>query len=172
MSNIYATFKNYTDANQFAKRALDVGFRQDQLSLMTNQSGDKGEQEKKLAERVGHSEEKDPVETVPTKEQEDTLADTGLASVAIPGVGLVTGGGGLSSSLGNALGEPSRRTVSGAMADYMDSRGVPVGVAQRFSEALEQDQPILELWDISGSDHGKAIEMIKEHEGEVIAETD
>lgn len=66
-----------------------------------------------------------------------------LASLTIPGVGLVTGGGALAMALTGLAGTAVGGAVAGGVAGYLQDQGVPARLAQDSEAALKNGQAIV-----------------------------
>lgn len=60
-----------------------------------------------------------------------------LAALAVPGFGLVFGGGALAAALAGVAGATAAGAALGAMVGYLQELGVPEPVIQRFSRGVE-----------------------------------
>lgn len=66
-----------------------------------------------------------------------------LASLLVPGVGLVIGGGALASALGGAALAAGAGAVAGGVTGYLKEQGVPGDAAQRYHGAVESGGAML-----------------------------
>jgi hypothetical protein len=66
-----------------------------------------------------------------------------LASIAIPGFGLVVGGGALATAIAGAAGATAAGAVAGGVHGYLKDQGVPDHVAMDYNKAYEHGGAIL-----------------------------
>ncbi len=66
-----------------------------------------------------------------------------LASIAVPGVGLVLGGGALAAALGGLVATTGAGAVAGAVTGYLKDQGVEEHVAQDYQKTVEQGGAML-----------------------------
>lgn len=146
MSQLYASFADVANAEQAVGALLDHGMRQEDLTLVAHRADLKDED--KIA-KTG---------LTPT-----TAADAGagavggagigfgvgslaaLASIFVPGVGIVVGGGALASALTAMLGTMAAGAVAGGVTGYLVDQGMPSEVATDFESALHNGGAILTL---------------------------
>ena len=95
---------------------------------------------------------------------------TALASILIPGVGLIVGGGALATALIGAAGATVAGAAAGGVVGYLKDQGVPEEESQRFSNVYEQGGAILNVSAPSGDIDGASIETILNKYGEAGAE--
>ena len=92
----------------------------------------------------------------------------GLASLFIPGIGLVLGGGALAAAIGAAVGTTVAGAVAGGVYGYLKDQGVPEAAATAFTQTLEQGGAILTVHVPSGNvdraDHGRRTVQVRRHE--------
>lgn len=67
----------------------------------------------------------------------------GLASLAVPGVGLVVGGGALASAIGLAAGTTAAGAVAGGVTGYLKDQGVDEHTASRLNETVNGGGTVL-----------------------------
>jgi hypothetical protein len=89
-----------------------------------------------------------------------------LASVFIPGVGLVIGGGALATAIGAAAATTGAGAVAGAVTGYLKDQGFEEADGRRYEKFVENGGAILSLSLPSGSiDAPKAWEIIDKYNG-------
>ena len=66
-----------------------------------------------------------------------------IASLSIPGFGLVTGGGALATALAALAGTAVGGGIAGGVAGYLEDQGVPTRLAQDSEAALKNGQAIV-----------------------------
>ncbi|MEA2552622.1 MAG: hypothetical protein QOJ65_798 [Fimbriimonadaceae bacterium] len=87
-----------------------------------------------------------------------------LASLLIPGVGLVVGGGALATALGGLLGATGAGAIAGAMTGYLKDQGVEEHVAEQYGQAIAQGGAILAVHVPSGDvDEPKARQLLEKY---------
>ncbi|MDQ2986694.1 MAG: hypothetical protein M3R13_08215 [Armatimonadota bacterium] len=67
----------------------------------------------------------------------------GLASLAIPGFGLVLGGGALATALAGAAGATAAGAVAGGVTGYLKDQGMPEHAAEAYKEDFERGGAVL-----------------------------
>jgi hypothetical protein len=83
-----------------------------------------------------------------------------LASMFIPGIGLVIGGGALATAIGGAVGTTVAGAVSGGVLGYLKDQGMSEPVATNYAHALEQGGAILAVTVPSGDVDQATIESV------------
>lgn len=68
-----------------------------------------------------------------------------LASLLIPGFGLVLGGGALATALGTAAGTTAAGAVAGGLAGFLQDQGVEADTAQDYAQSVERGGAVLQL---------------------------
>ncbi|MBS1714498.1 MAG: hypothetical protein JST30_09200 [Armatimonadetes bacterium] len=81
-----------------------------------------------------------------------------LASVTIPGAGIVIGGGALSMALGGAVAATAAGAVAGAAVGYLKDQGVDEQTARRFSDHVSGGGALVS---VSGPSHDVPLEKIR-----------
>lgn len=79
----------------------------------------------------------------------------GLASLAIPGFGLVLGGGALATALAGAAGATVAGAAAGGVTGYLKDQGVPEHAAQPYHEHFERGGCVLAVT-VPSNDVGQA----------------
>jgi hypothetical protein len=67
----------------------------------------------------------------------------GLASLAVPGFGLVLGGGALATALAGAAAATAAGAVAGGVTGYLKDQGMPEHAAQTYHESFERGGAVL-----------------------------
>jgi hypothetical protein len=67
----------------------------------------------------------------------------GLASLTVPGVGLVIGGGALATAIGGLVATAGAGAIAGAVTGYLKDQGVDEHVAARYEESVHRGGAIL-----------------------------
>lgn len=87
-----------------------------------------------------------------------------LASIAIPGFGLVAGGGALATAIGGAAGATAAGAISGGVYGYLKDQGVPDHVAVDYNKTYEAGGAILAVHVPSGDvDEATARELLNKY---------
>jgi len=145
---LFAQFEDYKMAEKAVGALLDHGMRQDDIGLITHG------QEKDHLKHEGHA--KHGVTTT-------TGADAGagavkgagaglvvgavaaLASLMIPGFGLVTGGSALVTALGAAAGTTAAGALTGGVTGYLKDQGVDEPAARSYEDAIKNGGALVTL---------------------------
>ena len=89
-----------------------------------------------------------------------------LASLAIPGFGLVIGGGALAMALASAAGTAVGGAFAGGIAGYLDDQGVPTPIAVRYQDVIKNGGALLAVTLPSGKcDEVLGREMLAKYQG-------
>jgi len=87
-----------------------------------------------------------------------------LASLVIPGFGLVVGGGALATAIAGAAGATAAGAIAGGVHGYLKDQGVPDEVAVDYDNAVKHGGAILALTLPSGNvDEAKAREILAKY---------
>lgn len=153
METLYASFADVALAQKAAGALLDHGVEKDHMSLVSHMGG----------ESLEDDDDHDVVETAKSGISTTTAGDAAsgamkgagvglgigalaaLASLFIPGFGLVTGGGALAMALGAAAGTTAAGAVAGGVAGYLVDQGVPEAAAVDYEKALEHGGAIIAI---------------------------
>lgn len=155
MDTLYASFADVDLAQKAAGALLDHGVEKDHLSLVSHMG----------AEHIDADDDDDHdiVENAKSGISTTTSGDAAsgamkgagvglgigalaaLASLFIPGFGLVTGGGALAMALGAAAGTTAAGAVAGGVAGYLVDQGVPEAAAVDYEKALEHGGAIIAI---------------------------
>ncbi len=146
---LYASFPNGEMAEKAVGALLDNGVKPEDISLIFNEAYGKT--------RTGASvtlEGKDVVENAKGGITTTTAADAGvgaakgagvglgvgtvalLASLFIPGVGLVTGAGALATAIVAAAGTTAAGAVAGGMVGFLKDQGMPEEAAFKYNQEI------------------------------------
>lgn len=142
---LYATFNDYKMAEKAVGALLDHGLNKDCVTLIANQD-DKDHQ--------SHAEEGI---TTTTGADAGSGAAKGagfglavgalgaLASLLIPGYGIVIGSGALATALGAAAGTTAGGAVAGGIAGFLQDQGVDEQASLDYEEAVKRGGALVEL---------------------------
>jgi hypothetical protein len=147
---LYASFADTASAERAAGALLDRGLRPEDISLVSHAS-----QVPSMGQPVDHldeelDEDNDPVAAAKHGISTTTAADAGsgaitgagvglgvgtiaaVASLFLPGIGLITGGGALAAAIAGAAATTAAGGVVGGVTGYLKDQGVPDYHADRF----------------------------------------
>ncbi len=155
MPIVYASFEDAKHAEKAAGALLDHGLQEEDLSFVR---GDVEEEEWRSYEEGRESEDRAEA-GVTTTSGGDVVsgaakgggwgllvgAVAGLTALWAPPVGLVLGGGALSTALAGTAGGLVAGAIAGGVTGYLKDQGVPHETACDFSDRLEAGGAILEL---------------------------
>lgn len=154
---LYVTFPDVIMTERAVAALLDNGVQEEDMSLIVNESGSG------LKKTLTGEDLEDPMKEAQTGVTMTTGSDTaagaakgagiglligvlaGLASLAIPGVGLVVGGGALATAIGSAVGTTVAGALAGGVVGLLKDQGVPEETAKRYSDALSRGGAILAI---------------------------
>ena len=89
-----------------------------------------------------------------------------IASLFIPGVGLVTGAGALATALGGAALTAGAGAIAGGVTGYLKDQGVPGEAAQRYHGAVENGGALLAIHVPSGKvEQAEAEQIVAKYGG-------
>jgi hypothetical protein len=147
---IYASFADPANAERAVGALLDHGVRDEDISLVSHESYRRDD----MMNEMDDEEDEDPVATAKHGISTTTGADaasgaiTGagvglgvgavaaIASMFLPGIGLITGGGALAAALAGAAATTAAGGVVGGVTGYLKDQGVPEVHAARYHEAV------------------------------------
>lgn len=146
MSQLYARFTDLADAEKAVGALLDHGMQSKDLTLIANKPGNgdidaaaKGGLTTTTAGDAGAG----AVGGMGIGFGVGTLA--ALASLFVPGIGLVLGGGALASALAAGAGTMAAGAVAGGVAGYLIDQGMPNEAAHDYQSALHNGGAIITL---------------------------
>ncbi len=84
----------------------------------------------------------------------------GIASLAVPGVGLVLGGGALATAIAGAVGATVAGAAAGGVTGYLKDQGVPDAVAVDYDKTIQQGGAMLAVIVPSNNVDGTEAEQI------------
>lgn len=87
-----------------------------------------------------------------------------IASLLVPGIGLITGAGALATAIGGLVATTAGGAAVGAVTGYLKDQGVEEHVAQQYGEAVEKGGAILAIHVPSGDvDEPKARQLLEKY---------
>lgn len=146
---IYARFDDYKLAEKAVGALLDHGTDKDDVSLLT---GIRDEEKKDKHE--DHA--KGGVTTTTGKDAASGAAKgagvgvvvgalAALASLLIPGFGLVTGGGALATAIAAAVGTAAAGAAAGGVTGFLADQGMDEPVARKYEDAIKNGGAVVGL---------------------------
>ena len=145
---IYATFSDPEMAQKAGGALLDHGVKAEHLSIILPQSYYNPPVDKE--EDKTFEKEKSAKHGISTTTADDAKSGAakgagiglvagvlaGLASVFVPGVGLVLGGAALGTAIGGAAGATAAGAIAGGATGYMKDQGIPDEVISSYNTTL------------------------------------
>lgn len=141
----YASFSDYKMAEKAVGALLDHGLDKKDVSLIAHQ-GD-GDHDKHAKDGITTTSAADAGAGA-AKGAGVGLAVGALAALAslfIPGFGLVYGGGALATALGAAAGTTAAGAVAGSVAGTLQDQGVAANIAEDYETAVKNGGAVVEL---------------------------
>lgn len=154
---VYASFADLTMAHRAAGALLDKGLEDSHLTLITKHPdlGQKGLEE---TDKPGAA-ESSAKHGLSATTGEDAAAGAkkgakvglgvgvlaALASIAVPGFGLVAGGGALATAIAGGLGATAGGAIAGGVTGYLKDQGVEAHVAEEFAQDLENEGALITI---------------------------
>jgi hypothetical protein len=168
--NIYASFNDTATAQNAVGALLDHGIHQEDITLVLPVSPGDTEEGIERAEDTISGAEKGITTT--TGADAAVGATKGafvgfgvgalavLASILVPGVGLVVGGGALATALAGAAATTVAGSVAGGVTGFLKDQGVPADEITHFTNVYEGGGAILTVTAPSNGHSASAIEAI------------
>lgn len=146
MTKLYASFADYKMAEKAVGALMDHGVKKEDVSLVTNNADGK--------DHESHAES-----GVTTTTGADAAAGAAkgagvglavgalgaLASLLIPGFGLVLGGGALATALATGAGTVAAGAVTGGVTGFLKDQGMDAAAAQDYEDAVKRGGALVEL---------------------------
>lgn len=155
MKTIYASFLNPADGKKAVGALLDHGGDKEGISLLVREDAKPGVdiEQDSLQPHVDDA----PKTGITTTTAADAGAGAAMgagagmvlgaaaavASLVIPGFGIVIGGGALATAIGAALGTAAGGALAGGVAGYLQDLGLPKEHAKRYEETLHSGGAML-----------------------------
>jgi hypothetical protein len=148
MARLYCTFMDSAQAEKAAGALLDYGARKDDVSVICGGLATSATDLDKAAK-----------EGISTTTPEDAAlgaakgagvglgvgALAGLASLIVPGFGLVIGGGALATAIAGLVGATAAGAIAGGMVGYLKDQGVPEHAVLAYVSDLQNGGALLEV---------------------------
>lgn len=179
MGNFFARFDNLENAVKAGGALLDHGVEKDHFDLLTSEehrehfpnakrstSGALESKESKVEHGVTTTSGADAKEGAKKGGVGGLVlgAVAGLASIIIPGYGIVTGSGALATAIGAALGTGVAGAAAGGVTGYLKDMGVDAEVARQYDETVRGGGAIIALQLPSGGvNEAKARELLSKY---------
>jgi hypothetical protein len=182
VETIYASFADPASAERAVGALLDHGVKDQDISLVAHEAHRRDEVMANADDDDDHDE--DPVATAKHGISTTTGADaasgaiTGagvglgvgavaaIASMFIPGVGLITGGGALAAALAGAAATTAAGGVVGGVTGYLKDQGVPDTHAAQYHETIEGGGAVIAVHTPSGdASHAEIQEVLAKYGG-------
>jgi uncharacterized membrane protein len=175
MNNIIAYFKDVKQAEKSLGAMCDHGVEKDHLSLTTSESNLEELYTTKAAQEA-REKTKGVTTTTANDAATGALKGTGiglgvgalgaLASVFIPGYGLVFGSGALMTASLAAVGTGAGGGVAGAVTGYLKDQGLDESLVGEYKEALDNAGAVVGVEVVEDTvSPGKVKEILKKYEG-------
>ena|SRR5450755_1680505 len=154
MSMIYSSFQDCGDAQRAVGALLDRGAQKSDIDLVANEKYKLNEDGSPKATGSRDNAAKEGV-TVTTGADAATGAVkgagvglavgalAGLASLLIPGVGIVIGAGALATAAAAAAGTAAAGALAGGITGYLVDQGVPAEAAKTYQETVKNGGALL-----------------------------
>ena len=147
---MYASFVDVTSAEKAAGALLDKGVKAERLSLMTRSANRHGGKDNAVDAAA-----KGITTTTPGDAGSGAVEGAGVglgvgvlaavASLVVPGFGIVLGGGSLAVAIAVALGTAAAGAVSGGALGYLKDQGVDDEMAGKFVADLDAEGALLSV---------------------------
>jgi uncharacterized membrane protein len=146
MSHIYASFSDYKMAERAVGALLDHGLEKEHVSLVARNHDGK-DHEQHAESGITTTTAKDAAAGAAKGAGVGLVAGAlgALASLLIPGFGLVTGGGALATALGAAAGTTAAGAAAGGVVGALQDQGVDAEVARNYDKELENGGALVQL---------------------------
>lgn len=166
---IYASFTDVDLARKAAGALLDKGLEEENLTLISRHAGDEaGEAEKSAKHGITTTTGKDAASGA-AKGAAVGLgvgAVAALAAIAVPGFGLVAGGGALATAIAGGIGTVAGGAIAGGVMGYLQDQGVETHIAEQYAADIEEEGGLLAVDIPSGNvDEALAREVFDKYGG-------
>lgn len=158
MQTVYASFVDVDAAKQAVGALLDKGVKNDHLSLVTRKQDFRLHEDKEQPGAAESSAKKGITTTTSGDAASGAAKGAGvglgigalaaLASLVVPGFGIVVGGGALATAIAGALGATAAGAVSGGALGYLKDQGVDDEVAEKFAADIDANGAVVsvDIW--------------------------
>lgn len=170
---LYASFVDYRNAEKASGALLDRGLRPEDLSVVATTSG--YDERARDPDRVEHQVKTGVTTTTGHDAAKGAAKGAGVgaavgaaavvASLFIPGLGLVTGAGALATALGALVATTAGGAAVGGLAGYLKDQGVPRDVSTKYEDAVKRGGAVIAIQLPSGEvDRSIAEEMLRKYD--------
>lgn len=145
MATIYSSFQDYKMAEKGVGALMDHGVPKEHITLVGPADGK--DHQKHAEQGVTTTTGADAAAGAAKGAGVGLVAGAigALASLFIPGFGIVTGGGALATALASAAGATAAGAVAGGMAGFLQDQGVDEMAAQDYEKALKNGGGLIEV---------------------------
>lgn len=145
MQNLHASFQDYKMAEKAVGALLDHGVPKENISLIGPADGK--DHEKHAEQGITTTTGADAAAGAAKGAGAGLVAGAlgALASLFIPGFGIVTGGGALATALATAAGTTAAGAVAGGVTGFLQDQGVDQQVAQDYQKAIEHGGALIQI---------------------------
>ncbi|MDQ6781283.1 MAG: hypothetical protein M3Z37_09070 [Candidatus Eremiobacteraeota bacterium] len=161
---LYASFGDNKLAQQAVGALLDHGMQAVDVSIVGHQADEAGHRDDPASAKGGVSTTTGRDAASGAVKGAGIGAGVGtiavLASLFIPGLGLVTGAGALATALAAAAGTAAAGAAAGAVTGYLKDQGVPADVAVQYQSAITNGGSVIALTLPSGGVDLRAAEEV------------
>jgi len=156
-NSLYAVFADVESARSAVGALLDHGAKAEDVSLIIreNYAGTFNEDNMASSTDVERSAESGITTTTGADAASGAAKGAGIglglgaigaiASILVPGFGLVVGGGALAMAIGGAIGTTAAGAVAGGVTGYLKDQGVNDEDAARYSSAFDEGAAMLNV---------------------------
>jgi hypothetical protein len=156
-NTVYATFIDPEMAKKAAGALLDHGVRSEHISIVFPEGYIANEDGKVVTENQIEDKAEKGITTTTAGDAASGAAKgagfglaagalAALASVFIPGVGLVIGGGALAIAIGGAAGATAAGAVAGGVTGYLKDQGVPDAAVADYGRVLSSGGALISVF--------------------------
>ncbi|MBS2036880.1 hypothetical protein JST97_17950 [bacterium] len=145
MQTLYSSFQDYKMAEKAVGALLDHGLAKENITLIGPADGK--DHEKHAEHGITTTTGADAASGAAKGAGAGLVVGAlgALASLFIPGFGLVTGGGALATALASAAGATAAGAVAGGMAGFLQDQGVDQMAAQDYEKAIQNGGALVEV---------------------------
>lgn len=153
---VYASFTDVDMARKAAGALLDHGLEERHLSLITRHTDTVKETEHEEKPGAAEAAAKHGISTT-TGEDAAAGARKGaavglgvgiiaaIASIVVPGFGLVAGSGALATAIAGGLGTTAGGAIAGGVVGYLQDQGVETHVAEEYARDMEAEGALIAI---------------------------
>lgn len=168
---VYASFTSSEDAERAIGALLDHGVATQDLSVALNEKHRPytSDDDRTAKDVIGHA---DKGITVTTPDDMGSGAAKGagvglgigalaaIASIVVPGFGLILGGGALAAAIGGMVGATAAGAIAGGAVGYLKDQGLPDDTAERYAMAIGEGGAVVSVSVPSNGVAGHTVEEV------------